>query len=102
MGSLVCGIIEGLLPKADAEDERCAVGIVDFDLQAGRLRHVGFRGVAQIEKLDGQQLERFLYRYIGPPASCNAKFKADIIDGLDLMIRFSPQSTVARDQSYFR
>mgnify|MGYP002141842289 CR=1 FL=1 len=46
-------------------DGRCAVGVVDFDLKAGLLKHVGFRGNAVIEKLDPERLKRFLNRYIG-------------------------------------
>ena len=89
-------------PKRIREDGRCAIGIVDFDLGGGFLRHVGFRGHAIIEGLDPNRLIRFLSRYIGAPAGWNQKFKANIIDGLDLMIKFTPTSVVARDQSYFK
>ena len=83
-------------------DGRCAVGVVDFDLKAGLLKHVGFRGNAVVENLDPERLKRFLKRYIGDPHEWKKKFKEDIIDGLDLMIQFTPTSIVARDQSYFR
>lgn len=89
-------------PKRIQADGRCAVGIVDFDLEKGYLRHVGFRGNAVVEKLDDERLERFLYRYIGTPNQWNSDFKRNIIDSLDLMIRFTPTSIVARDQSYFK
>ena len=89
-------------PKRIAANNRCAVGIVDFDLPGGFLRHVGFRGHAVIEELNQARLIRFLSRYIGSPAQWNPKFKKDIIDGLDLMIKFTPKSIVARDQSYFK
>ncbi len=89
-------------PKRIRTDGRCAVGIVDFDLKAGFLKHVGFRGNAVVENLDPERLKRFLKRYIGDPHEWKKKFKEDIIDGLDLMIQFTPTSIVARDQSYFR
>ena len=89
-------------PKRIQADGRCAVGIVDFDLARGVLRHVGFRGLAVVEKLDSERLLRFLSRYIGAPHEWNKEFKANIIDGLDLMVKFSPTSIVARDQSYFK
>ncbi len=99
------GSSEDSYPKRIEADKCCAVGIVDFDLRlaAGFLRHVGFRGYAAIEpKLDHEFLKRFLHRYIGPVEDWNKKFKADIIDKLDLMIRFTPATIVARDQSYFK
>lgn len=89
-------------PKRIQADGRCAVGIVDFDLKRGLLKHVGFRGFAVVEKLDRERLERFLNRYIGTPPEWNKQFKANIIDRLDLMIKFTPTSIVARDQSYFK
>ena len=89
-------------PKRIQADGRCAVGIIDFDLNAGHLRHVGFRGNAVVEKIDGERLLRFLHRYIGSPNQWNKDFKKNIIDSLDLMIRFVPTSIVARDQSYFK
>jgi hypothetical protein len=78
------------------------VGIVDFDLPMGTLRHVGIRGVASIEPLDPERLYRLLKRYLGADrAAWNPEFRAVVIEGLDLMVRIRPQSIVARDQSYF-
>ena len=89
-------------PKRLREDPRCAVGIVDFDLPKGTLRHVGIRGVASIEPLDPERLYRLVKRYLGADrAAWNPEFRAAVIDGLDLMVRIRPQSIVARDQSYF-
>ncbi len=89
-------------PKRIKADGRCAVGIVDFDLAGGFLRHVGFRGFATVEALDSKRLVRFLHRYLGAPSEWNPKFKTEIIDGLDLMIKFTPSTIIARDQSYFK
>ena len=89
-------------PKRIRKDGRCATGIVDFDLRSGLLQHVGFRGVAKVVPLDRERLYRLLSRYLGDDESTwNPEFRANVIDGLDLMVRFEPTSVVARDQSYF-
>ncbi|MEO6712055.1 MAG: pyridoxamine 5'-phosphate oxidase family protein [Mycobacteriales bacterium] len=89
-------------PRRLRADPRCAIGVVDFDLRDGTLRHVGLRGVAEIVPLDPGRLYRLLSRYLGPDAErWDAEFRADVIDHLDLMIRFVPQTVVARDQSIF-
>jgi hypothetical protein len=89
-------------PRRIREDARCAVGIVDFDLPRGLLRHVGIRGTGSVQALDVPRLHRLLAKYLGPdPASWNKEFSRSVIDKLDLMIRIEPVSIVARDQSYF-
>tara|TARA_R110000868_G_scaffold385783_6_gene653803 strand:+ start:974 stop:1396 length:423 start_codon:yes stop_codon:yes gene_type:complete len=87
-------------PKRIQNDSRCAVGIIDFDANARHLLHVGFRGNATLAELDNDRLERLLHRYIGTPTEWDNDFKKNIIDNLDLMIKFTPTSIVARDQSY--
>ena len=90
-------------PKRLQADPRCAAGIVDFDLQRGHLRHVGIRGSANVETVDPARLHRLLSKYLGADvAQWNPQFKASVIDGLDLMVRITPTSIVARDQSYFK
>jgi len=89
-------------PKRIQKDGRCAIGIVDFDLQRGFLQHVGFRGHATVVTLDKERLYRLLRRYLGDDETAwNPWFRANVIDGLDLMVRFEPTAIVARDQSYF-
>lgn len=89
-------------PKRLRDEPRCAVGVVDFDLARGRLRHVGIRGTGSVEALDHGRLSRFLVRYLGnDPTLWNQSFRARVIDRLELMIRIHPLSIVARDQSYF-
>jgi hypothetical protein len=89
-------------PNRIRRDGRCAIGIVDFDLRRGFLQHVGLRGVAAAVPLDRGRLYRLLRRYLGDDeAAWNPWFRANVIDGLDLMVRFEPTSIVARDQSYF-
>jgi hypothetical protein len=89
-------------PKRIRIEPRCAVGIVEFDLQHGLLRHVGMRGIGTIEALDPGRLHRLLSRYLGPDESAwNQRFRSTVIDHLELMVRIEPTSVVARDQSYF-
>lgn len=89
-------------PKRIQKDGRCAIGIVDFDLQRGFLQHVGLRGVATVVPLDRERLYRLLRRYLGDEETTwNPRFRASVIAGIDLMVRFEPTSIVARDQSYF-
>lgn len=89
-------------PRRISADGRCAIGIVDFDLSGGALRHVGMRGTAEVVPLDPDRLHRLLRRYLGADHDgWNPHFRRSVIDRLDLMVRFVPTSVVARDQSYF-
>jgi pyridoxamine 5'-phosphate oxidase-like protein len=89
-------------PKRIREDERCAIGIVDFDLRTGFLQHVGMRGVAEVLPIDKGRFYRLLRRYLGDDeATWEPTFRTQVIDVLDLMVRFTPTSIVVRDQSYF-
>lgn len=88
--------------KRLASEPRAAIGIVDFDLERGFLQHVGMRGTAEVLPTDKDRLHRFLARYLGPEAQWNPWFKEHVIDRQCLMVRFTPNTIVARDQSYFR
>lgn len=81
----------------------CAIGIVEFDVTRGILRHIGIRGRADILPMDEARLRRLLERYLGPaPGEWNEWFTTQIVEPLDLMIRIMPASTIARDMSYFK
>lgn len=89
-------------PKRIRETPKCSVGVVDFNLQRGTLRHVGMRGTAEVAPVDKARLHRLLARYLGEdPEGWSSTFTRGVIDKLDLMVRFRPTSIVARDQSYF-
>jgi hypothetical protein len=96
------GTTKDSFPKRIADEARCAVSFVEFTLDRGILRHVGMRGTAIVERLDNERMYRLLRRYLGDETSWNANFKATVIDDLDLMVRFTPESVVMRDQSYFK
>jgi hypothetical protein len=94
---------EDSFPKRLRADPLCAVSVVDFDIEHGVLRHVGIRGRAQILPLDQTRLHRFLARYLGPdPRAWNNWFKTNVVDGLELMIRITPETTIVKDMSYFK
>jgi SAM-dependent methyltransferase len=84
------------------DDRRAAIGVVDFDLERGYLRHLGFRGVATIEPMDVQRRTRLVTRYLGSEEQWNPWFREAVVDRQDVLIKFVPQTAVARDQSYFR
>lgn len=89
-------------PKRIKRDGRCALGIVDFDLSRGFLQHVGFRGNAVVVPIDRERTYRLLRRYLGHDETAwNPWFRGNVIDELDLMVKFTPTSIVAHDQSYF-
>ena len=84
-------------------DPSCAIGVVDFDVQRGALRHVGIRGLAEVQEMSRPRLERLLRRYLGSHvASWNDWFVTHIVEPLDVMICVTPRSTVANDYSYFK
>jgi len=89
-------------PKRISNDARCALGIIDFDLERGFLQHVGMRGRGVVIPCDRRRLIRLLTRYLGPPTEWNPWFKESVIDKQDVMVRFEPETIVARDQSYFK
>src|SRR6266853_3303009 len=83
-------------PERIRREPQCAVGIVEFDLPRGLLRHVGMRGTGTVAELDRPRLHRLLSRYLGSDeALWNQRFRATVIDRLDLMVRIEPTSGVA-------
>jgi hypothetical protein len=83
-------------------DPRCAVGVVDFDPTSGVVQHVGLRGRATIEPFDAGIARRLLSRYVGDDESAwDDRFRRTL-EGQDqeLLVRFVPQTVVARDLSY--
>lgn len=84
-------------------DPRCAVGIVDFDLQTGMVQHVSFRGRATVESWDVERAKRLLSKYLGEDTTRWDQKR--FVEGLDdpegwLFVRFEPETAMVRDQSY--
>jgi hypothetical protein len=85
------------------KEPRCALGVVDFDVQKGILKHVNIRGTAQILDPDRDRLTRFLIKYIGENKSdWNPWFIKNIVDPINCMVQVIPQSIVAKDLSFFK
>lgn len=84
-------------------DPKCAVGIVEYDLEKGILKHVGIRGIATIENRDNKRLLRFVAKYLGKDdKNWNPWFIENIVDPLDTMIKIIPKTIVAKNVSFFR
>jgi hypothetical protein len=68
---------------------------------SGRVHHAGFRGRATIEPFDAGRAKRLLARYLGPKAeSWPERFRATLADVSNVLVRFEPETAVARDVSY--
>lgn len=82
-------------------DPRAAIAIVDFDVETGLVQHVGMRGRATVEPFDEARAGRLLERYLGEDRADwdRERFGGDW-DPKWGLIRFEPETVVARDQSY--
>jgi Pyridoxamine 5'-phosphate oxidase len=90
-------------PARLERDPRCAIGIVDFELERGLVHHVGMRGRAAIEPFDPDRARRLLARYVGGESdNWDRRFRDALADPDNLLVRFVPETVVARDQSYER
>lgn len=88
-------------PARVERDPRCAVGVVDFDVESGRVEHVGFRGRATVEPLDRERAKRLLARYLGPREELwDRRFRESLSDPTTIFVRVQPETAVARDVSY--
>lgn len=89
-------------PKRIEREPHCAVGIVDFDRRRGLVQHVGMRGRATVEPFDEARSKRLLRRYLGENEAewDAARFLAFMDDPENILVRFVPETVVARDQSY--
>src|SRR3712207_558441 len=87
-------------PKRVEREPRCAVGVVDFDVGSGLVRHVGFRGSARLMPHDRARMVRLLGRYLGALEDWDERF-VEILDDEDyVFVRFEAETAVVRDQSY--
>ncbi len=83
-------------------EPRCALSIVDFDLEKGVLLHVGVRGVATVTDVDHDRLKRFVGKYLGSNSEAwNEWFVQNIVDSIDKMVEVKAKTTVTKDVSYW-
>ncbi|MFD1341140.1 pyridoxamine 5'-phosphate oxidase family protein [Litorisediminicola beolgyonensis] len=88
-----------------AANAEVSVEILDYDNGAGRLRHLGLRGQAEIHPMDPPFFRRLLARYLGPEPTWNRWFietVARIDDPDGRLIRLVPSSVFTNDVSHFR
>ena len=77
-----------------------ALAIVAFDVESGLVQHVGMRGTAKLTSFDENRTYRLLRRYLGDnPDDWDPRF-ADLDPERWSFIEFSPETVVARDQSF--
>lgn len=85
------------------QEPRCALSIADFDLEPGVLLHVGIRGTARVTEVDAKRLDLFVSKYLGEDKSAwNTWFVKHVVDPIDQMVQVIPESTVAKNVSYFK
>ena len=87
------------LERANRRPE-AAVAIVDFDRRTGRVEHVGMRGTAAVEAYDPDRARRLLMKYLGDDRSEWPDGFVDLSPDDYRLVRFDPETVVARDQSY--
>ena len=87
-------------PRRVRDYPESAVAVVDFDPERGRVEHVGMRGTATLEQYDPVRADRLLEKYLGEE---RPEWPERFL-GLDTddyrLVRFVPETVVARDQSY--
>ncbi len=99
----VFGTNEDSFIKRLEKNTNCAIGVVDFDLQKGILKHVGIRGSAKISEIDHNRLHRFLSKYLGTNSDeWNNWFIDNIANPLNKMVQITPKTIVAKDVSFFK
>ncbi len=86
-------------------DPRCAIEIVNFDVEDGILLHLGLRGNATIEVMSPALFRRLLSKYLGPQERWNPWFIKNVamIENPDgRLVRMVPASVFTNNVSYFR
>jgi len=99
------GSTEASSVKRINNDPRSAIEIVDFDITAGVLLHLGLRGDASTEPMSPARFRRLLKKYLGDKENWNSWFIENVAmieypDGR--LIKLKPQSFFTNIVSYFR
>jgi hypothetical protein len=87
-------------PGRVERDPRTALAVVDFEPSEGRVEHVGMRGQAGLEPYDTGRADRLLAKYLGEDRGEWPERFAGLPPEDYRLIRFDPETVVARDQSY--
>lgn len=90
-------------PQRVRDTPATAIAIVDFDRSSGSVQHVGMRGRSVIRPHDPDRAIRLLTKYLGEDMKAwdGSRFPDPHTWSDEMaMIRFDPETVVARDQSY--
>lgn len=87
-------------PDRVQQDPATALTIVDFDPDTGRVEHVGMRGTASLEPYREEVAGRLLEKYLGTRREDWPAAFVDLDPDAYRLLEFTPETVVARDQSY--
>ncbi|TVP83269.1 MAG: pyridoxamine 5'-phosphate oxidase family protein [Alkalicoccus sp.] len=95
----IIGTAADSFPERIQRNPNCAVGIVDFHSSTGQFIHIGFRGRAAVKQFNHSLAEKLIARYLGSdPATRDPRFQN--LDDSNVLLCFTPETVVVRDQSY--
>jgi hypothetical protein len=95
----IIGTASDTFPDRIRKNSKCAIGIVDFNQHTGLFLHAGFRGTAIVKPFKKLIANKLLSRYMGPDfKKWDPRFKD--LDDSNVLICFSPETVVVRNQSY--
>lgn len=77
-----------------------AIAVMDFNAIDARVRHIGMRGESGLVEIDDGRVERKLTKYLGENSDAWDPMFSDIDPKRWKFIKFTPDTVVARDQSY--
>lgn len=97
---IIADTVEKSYTSRVEQQPETAVAIVDFDVRTGRVEHVGMRGRAELTPLDEDRTYRLLRRYLGEDTDEWDPGFVDLDDERWSFIEFTPETVVARDQSF--
>jgi len=89
-------------PGRIQNDGRSAIAVVEFDPAGGVVRHIGLRGSARVTAFDEARARRLLRKYLGADENGwdHERFVQPLRDRDNILVRFAPDTIVAREQSY--
>ena len=87
-------------PERVKQYPQTALAVVDFDPATGRVEHVGMRGNSMLEPYDQSRAERLFQKYLGEHQTEWPTRFVELDPDNYRLIRFEPETVVARDQSY--
>ena len=97
---IIAQLEERSYPERVQQDPATALAVVDFDLATGRVEHVGMRGTASLESYDEKRAGGLLEKYLGTRREDWPATFVDLDPDAYRLLEFTPETVVARDQSY--